>query len=104
MKNLTRFIHRNPLLKTLFVTKDNKIVIGQLPNVPVLGAGALLVASQFVPPELQPWTEGGYTSLLIVWSVEEITSGVNLFRKLMGCGVLILQAKSVLRFIANQTE
>ena len=95
MKNLSTYIRHNPLLRSLFVTQDNKIVIAQPPNAPLWGAGVLFVVSRFAKPPLRRWVKGCYRGLLVGWSVAEIGWGVNLFRKLLGCVVLGIEVVSL---------
>jgi len=97
MNRLNAFIQRHPLLRSLFITQDGKIVIAQTPNATLWGAGLLFIISRFSHPPYQRWVQGGYRGLLISWSIAEIGWGVNVFRRLLGGGVLTTQVASLMR-------
>lgn len=77
------------LMKSIFETKDGKRVIAQRPNVPImiwfvfLLFGRLPVSSNLLSL-FELLSFGG----LFTWAYLEITAGVNMFRKLLGAGVL----------------
>ena len=84
----------------LFKTKDDSYVVGQKPNVPILiaifsmiialliGEGTLRVVVLFV----------ALVSILI-WAGLELVQGINLFRRLLGSGVLLLALSSLFYYI-----
>jgi hypothetical protein len=81
----------SPVLRQLFVTKDNDVVIGQAPNAPIfiflgslLGAG---IASFFGGPISSVFIWLALASLW-VWGLLELLAGVNLFRRLLGMAAL----------------
>jgi hypothetical protein len=87
---LHRYIASVSALRWLFVTKDDKIVIMQAPNVPLsisllADLGAYLSHGQ-IHVVLNRIAQIGF----IVWAVLEIGWGVNGFRRILGGIVLSL--------------
>jgi hypothetical protein len=73
-----------------FKDHNNKVVIMQWPNIPLLGwiafkLGALISDN----PELTTSYNAISTTFLLVWAVLELTSGVNYFRQMLGLVVLV---------------
>lgn len=83
-KKFKKDFTRNP-----FKNKDNKIVLGQTPNLPIL----VFAAAKFV----QLLTNGGVYEIfsrigfgaLFVWAWLEFFEGVNVFRRILGLMVLV---------------
>lgn len=67
----------------------------QLPNAPLSIAIAGLIISKISSGLLYKLSITVYTIAIIVWAYEEITSGVNWFRRLLGLVVLLLTAYSL---------
>ena len=75
--------------KNLFKTKNGDIVVGQRPNAPILIWFTTLLLSQ-IPQldEVQSELLTLSTAALVVWALLELTRGINLFRRLIGAGIL----------------
>jgi hypothetical protein len=76
--------------------KHGRVVIFQVPNILLIGWAVLTVVSLFVPrgqtQETVWWLS---VALLGVWSLLEISKGVNYFRKSLGVAVLLLVVASI---------
>ena len=73
-----------------------RIVVGQMPNLPLWIFAAAWTTSKLVHPaglagKASPWVA---SASLAVWSLDEIVRGVNPWRRSLGTGVLILEAVS----------
>lgn len=74
----------------LFLDKNGKIVLAQKPNLPLYGWLVFFVLSKLT--DVQPYQN--YFSwlsatLLMIWAILELVSGVNYFRRLIGVLVII---------------
>ena len=96
MPNIEDQIKSKPLLSKLFVTSDNKIVIGQSPNAPLIGALVLFGLSMILHGPVHNSMVYGYRICLIIWSVAEIGWGVNTFRRILGVAVFLLEIGALL--------
>ena len=77
------------LFKWLFITKDGKVVIGQLPNLPIILWLVSLIINNFVKDYKINWVISLVGTIsLVYWAILEITRGVNGFRRLLGLGVI----------------
>lgn len=61
----------------------------QKPNPPLIAAGIGWVIEKFAKGEIQKFGLTIFLSAIIVWAYQELTTGVNLFRKILGGAVLI---------------
>lgn len=87
-------------LLNFFKDKQGKLVIGQLPNKPLLVALGLYVLRYFPNQTTQLISRWGVSIVLIYWAFLEITSGVNSWRRLLGVIVLLNSGKNLLGLIA----
>lgn len=71
--------------------EDDRIVIGQLPNLPIWVFLAATVASWVLPEPSTAFTAARIvaTGALAWWAVDELVRGVNPFRRLLGAGALL---------------
>jgi hypothetical protein len=78
-------------MKNFFTDKDGKIVIMQMPNVPILTWGSarllMLVPAFSGVSELLSMIAFG---ALFTWAWLEICSGVNVFRRSLGVVVMVV--------------
>lgn len=73
------------LINTFVRGKNNKVVIWQRPNLPILGWFACTIAAHLIHG--QRWHTGFSslaTALLSVWAYLEITQGASYFRRFLG--------------------
>ncbi|MDQ6804125.1 MAG: hypothetical protein M3065_03980 [Actinomycetota bacterium] len=61
----------------------------QLPNPPLIAAGAGLGVASVAEGTARDLGRGAFDIGLAVWAVEEIVGGANWFRRLMGAGALV---------------
>lgn len=78
------------MLSRFFLTKDGTFVVGQSPNVSIIVFVILKIASLISHGSVSHGLNIAAGIALIIWSGLEITSGVNLFRRLLGGVCLIL--------------
>lgn len=77
------------VLQNFFKDKDDTIVIGQWPNIPIIGWLIFKVASMLAnDTRLEAGFSTISTAFLFTWAFLEIQSGVNYFRKLLGLVVM----------------
>lgn len=86
-------------LLNFFKDKQGKLVIGQLPNKPLLVALGLYILRYFPNQTSQLISHWGVPVVLLYWAFLEITSGVNSWRRLLGIIVLLNSAKNLLELI-----
>lgn len=73
-----------------FRTKDGKVILGQSPNPPIIGAGlAWCLAWLIDDGSWHALFRGAFWLLLSYWAVAEIITGVNGWRKTLGLAVLV---------------
>ena len=74
-----------------------KIVIGQFPNIPLIGWLVATVLAAVTSGQVS--TVAGYaaTIALVVWAGDELMRGVNPFRRMLGAMVLAWVLASFLR-------
>jgi len=79
------------LLKNFFKDKDDNVIIGQFPNLPLIGWFVCMVITLFIP---LGFLKTGFYNLsnafLFLWAYLEITQGVNYFRRLLGVIVMTI--------------
>ena len=76
-----------------------RIVVGQMPNLPLWIFAATWTTDKLTHPagptgRVLPWVA---SASLTIWSLDEIVRGVNPWRRTLGAGVLILEAASWFR-------
>ena len=76
-----------------------RIVVGQVPNAPLLVFAAAWTANKLIQPaglagKALPLLA---SASLAVWSLDEMVRGVNPWRRTLGAGVLVAEAISFLR-------
>ena len=91
MNQLESKIRDNAFLRKLFITADDHVVIGQSPNAPLYGAFVLYMLALITQGQMHTSVTLGYRICLIIWSIAELGWGVNLFRRILGMIVLILE-------------
>ena len=80
----------NTLFDKLFRTANGEIVLGQLPNLPILIWVAASILKLFVKTaRVQIGLDIIASSALFVWAIAELFQGVNYFRRYLGLVVLI---------------
>ncbi len=93
---------RQGLVDWLFRSRvTGRITVAQLPNAALLVWLAATVLQRFWDPrvadppiDLLRWVS---TGALVVWAGDEVVRGVNPFRRMLGTGVLLWTAVSLLR-------
>lgn len=70
-------------------------IIFQKPNPPLIIAATGFVVSKLTSGPIQQLARVVFTVAIIIWAYEEVTMGVNLFRKLLGAVVLLIVAISL---------
>ena len=81
---------RQSLVGRLFYDKQGKVVIFQIPNLPIIIAGLAWLAILFVHSgALHTILEVIFNAGLIVWAVLEIGWGATVFRRVLGLIVLV---------------
>lgn len=68
----------------------NIMTIFQIPNPPLIVAGIGFVIEKFTEGNVQKAGKTLFISTLIIWSYQELTTGVNIFRKILGGMVLTM--------------
>ncbi len=66
------------------------MTIFQKPNPPLIAAAIGFVIEKIADGDIQKFGAVLSISSLIIWSYQELTTGVNLFRKILGAIVLII--------------
>ncbi len=84
------YAHTRRILNAFFRDKHGRLVLGQFPNVPLIGWLLLTVAAHGFPLGTAR-TGVGYLSeaFLFTWAYLEITQGVTYFRRTLGGVVLV---------------
>jgi len=79
----------NKLVKKFFTDKNGKLVLGQPPNLPIIGWFVCMVVALILPVG---FLKNGFmnlsTAFLFLWSYLEITQGASYFRRFLGVVVL----------------
>jgi hypothetical protein len=89
---------KDTLFERLFRDSTGEIIIGQLPNLPILIWGsATLLKLVFKTGQVKLGLDLLAFSSLLYWSFLEITQGVNYFRRDLGTIVLIALIISVIQ-------
>ena len=78
---------------------SGRIVVGQVPNLPLWIFAAAWTANKFIQPagiagRALPWIA---SASLTIWSLDEIARGVNPWRRTLGASVLAAEAFSWFR-------
>jgi hypothetical protein len=60
------------------------MTIFQIPNPPLIAAGIGFLIEKFADGDIQKSGSVMFIASLIIWSYVELTTGVNLFRKILG--------------------
>jgi hypothetical protein len=80
----------NPVFDKLFRDGSGKIVIAQMPNLPIIIWAVLsLLKIVYKTGEINIWLDILASVSLFVWAVQELFQGVNYFRRGLGAIVLI---------------
>jgi hypothetical protein len=88
------------IISKFFKTKDNKIVIFQFPNIPIiLFIIFYLLSLVFNKNMTGDIFRALYFGFLFTWCYLEIFQGVNYLRRVLGFTVLILSVISMARII-----
>lgn len=77
--------------------RTGRVVVAQWPNAAAWVYVASLLARRMVPDGAVTAVVVAGTVALVVWGVDEVLRGVNPFRRLLGAGVLVVQAVSLVR-------
>lgn len=75
--------------------RTGRVVVAQWPNAAAWIYVASLLARRVVPDGAVTAVVVVGTVALVVWAVDEVVRGVNPFRRLLGAGVLVAQAVSL---------
>ncbi|MBU0976417.1 MAG: hypothetical protein ABIE03_03705 [Patescibacteria group bacterium] len=82
--------YRN-LLGVFFKDKNGKVVIGQFPNISLIGGFVFMVLTQIKTSEqIHSVFSFMSSAFLFTWSYLELTQGVNYFRRMLGVAGLTL--------------
>jgi hypothetical protein len=82
-------------LRTFFCDKNGKLVIFQLPNLPLATWLVFAVLSHlFAPGHVRTVAHDISRVALIVWASLEVYSGASYFRRVLGLAVLVLSIAS----------
>lgn len=92
----TRAAQRS-LWSKIWRDKRGRIVVWQMPNVPLIAWAVLTVLSLLVNGRSADFLYWLGSAALIIWSLLEIFKGVNYFRRALGLLVLILALISVFK-------
>lgn len=84
LEDLKDAVRRNP-----FRDKDNKIVLGQIPNLPILVFAAAKLMQLLVNGNVSEIFARIGFGALFVWAWLEFLDGVNAFRRILGLMVLV---------------
>ncbi len=88
MKNTLEI--NNTLFDKIFRDSEGKIVIGQMPNLPlIVWMVASLLKLVFTKGQIYTGLDAVAFGSLFTWAWEELFQGVNYFRRALGLGVLI---------------
>jgi hypothetical protein len=88
MKNTLEI--NNTLFDKIFRDSEGKIVIGQMPNLPIIvWIVASLLKLVFTKGQIYAGLDAVAFGSLFTWAWEELFQGVNYFRRALGLGVLI---------------
>jgi hypothetical protein len=80
----------NTLFDKLFRAGNGEIVIGQLPNLPIIiWAVASLLKAVYQTGRINLGLDILASSSLFIWAIQELFQGVNYFRRSLGLIVLI---------------
>ncbi|MCA9325128.1 hypothetical protein KDA23_03635 [Candidatus Saccharibacteria bacterium] len=71
-----------------FRDKNGKVVLGQTPNVPIVGWALFRIVSWLTSGQLHRVSNLLATAFLFTWAYLELTDGVNYFRRTLGGIVL----------------
>lgn len=85
------------IINLVFRDKNNRIVIGQFPNIPIIGWFVIMLISKLlVDGNLKTNLELISTAFLFTWAYLELFQGVNYFRRFLGLIVLMAVIVSIL--------
>jgi hypothetical protein len=75
--------------------KNNKVVLFQPPNIPIIGWFVFIVISLLIPSgPIQAGFANISQAFLFLWAYLEITDGASYFRRFLGVVVILLVIKS----------
>ena len=80
--------------QSFFKDKSGKVVLMQPPNLTIIGWAISTIISKLTHSQLIAWIGSAF---LVVWALQELFSGVNYFRRLLGLIVLGFLINSYLR-------
>jgi len=81
----------------IFKDKDGNVVLGQFPNVPLLGWMVFTILSWILPDgRLGNASESLGRAFLFTWGYLELTAGVNYFRRALGAVAIVFVLLSFL--------
>jgi hypothetical protein len=87
----------NTAVSRFFKDKDGHILIGQKPNIPIIGWFVFMLLSHlFNASHLRTTLEFISMAFLFTWAYLELTQGANYFRRLLGLIVFMIILVSVL--------
>ena len=86
---------KNKVLR-VFQTKHGKTVIGQKPNVFLWAWIIFTILKRIFDGTAADWAGYAATLSLVVWSLLEVITGVNIVRRFLGSVVLIVVAYGIL--------
>ncbi len=77
-------------LRRFFSDRDGNLVIGQVPNIPIIGWLVLMVAAALAPdPDISATFSFFSAAFLFTWAYLELAQGDSPFRRVLGAGALI---------------
>ncbi|GHA73800.1 hypothetical protein [Cognatilysobacter bugurensis] len=79
----------SPSTPRFFRDRDGRVVIGQLPNVPLIGWLVLRVAAWLIPPgHAERLCDAFADGFMFTWAYLELARGDSPFRRVLGAVVL----------------
>jgi len=90
MKHTLQYYLRSDTFKKVFGSKDSTVAVFQFPNLPIIMWGISTIANKITSGGVQDFF--GYLAFgsLFTWALLELTSGVNIFRRVLGAFILVV--------------
>lgn len=80
----------------VFKTKSGKTVVWQKPNLFLWGWIFFTILKRVLDDPAAQWAGYAATMSLVAWSLLEVITGVNIFRRLLGVAVITVVAYGIL--------
>ena len=83
-------------VKKFFADKKGRVVLFQIPNIPIIAWFLFLLLSKVLSGDLRLWAGLISTFSLLIWALLELGWGVSYFRRALGLVVVLYIALSKL--------